>query len=88
MPFSKIPIPPTNILFFGIMPSLILCGISDLTTLPESVKGQIINSIIFTFFALIMIFYTSNILAPAYGFLIAQVTTPLVLDIIGISKNE
>ena len=88
MRLNRFSIPPNNLLFLGIMPSLILCGISDLSTLPESAKGQIISSILFVFFALIMIFYTSSVLAPAYGFLIAQVVTPLVLDIFGMSKNE
>ena len=65
--------PPINALLLGIMPSLIFCGIADFTTLPESVTGQIIHAILFGVFSVLMLFNSADILAPAYGFLLAQV---------------
>lgn len=80
-------IPFTNILFMGIMPSLILCGIADFSTLPESALGQGINAVIFAGFAVFMLYNSSNILMPVYGFLLAQVVSPLVIDMVG-AKDE
>ena len=79
--------PPINALLLGIMPSLILCGIADFTTLPESVSGQIIHAILFGVFSVLMLFNSADILAPAYGFLLAQVISPLIIDILGV-KHE
>lgn len=84
---SDFSIPFTNILFMGIMPSLLLCGIADYTTLPESALGQSINAFIFAGFAVFMLYNSSNILMPVYGFLLAQVVSPLVIDMLG-AKNE
>lgn len=80
-------IPFTNILFMGIMPSLLLCGIADYSTLPESALGQSINAFIFAGFAVFMLYNSSNILMPVYGFLLAQVVSPLVIDMLG-AKDE
>lgn len=80
-------IPFTNICFLGIMPSLFLCAIADITTLPKSVSGQIISALIFAGFAVLMIYKLPDILAPAYAFLLSQVFSPLIIDIIG-AKHE
>ncbi len=80
-------IPFSNLLFMGIMPSLLLCGAADFTTLPDSRVGQCINALIFSAFSVFILFNSSNILAPAYGFLIAQVLSPLIIDILGV-KHE
>lgn len=80
-------IPFTSILFMGIMPSLLLCGIADYSTLPESALGQSINAFIFAGFAVFMLYNSSNILMPVYGFLLAQVVSPLVIDMLG-AKDE
>ena len=76
-----------NPLILGIIPSLLLCGIADINTLPKSKAGQAINAVTFAVFSMLMYFYSNNILAPAYGFLLAQVFSPLLIDIIGV-KNE
>ncbi len=80
-------IPITNLLFLGIIPSLLLCGIVDHKTIPESIRGQIISAIIFAFFAVLIVFNSSEILAPAYALLLSQVFSPLVIDIVG-GENE
>ena len=80
-------IPFLNLLFMGIMPSLLLCGVADYTTLPESAFSQCINALVFSTFAVFILFNSSNVLAPAYGFLISQVVSPLIIDICGV-KNE
>lgn len=77
----------TNICILGIIPSLLLCGVADSTTLPKSVIGQVISAVIFAGFAVLMIYNLSDILAPAYAFLLSQVFSPLIIDIIGV-KNE
>ncbi len=76
-----------NPLILGIIPSLILCGIADIHTLPKSNTGQTISAVTFAIFTMLMYFYSNNILAPAYGFLLAQVFSPLIIDIVGV-KNE
>lgn len=81
-------ISPTNILFMGIIPSLLLCGISDIVTIPESIKEQIIYSFIFSFFAIIILYNSSNILAPTYAYLLMQIFSPLITDILKIKNNE
>ncbi|MBQ2592773.1 MAG: RnfABCDGE type electron transport complex subunit D [Candidatus Riflebacteria bacterium] len=80
-------IPFINLLFMGIMPSLLLCGTADFITLPESVAGQCINALVFSVFAVFILLNSSNILAPAYGFLISQVVSPLIIDVCGV-KHE
>ena len=80
-------IPFSNLLFMGIMPSLLLCGAADFTTLPESKLEQCIYAFIFSAFSVFILFNSSNILAPAYGFLIAQVVSPLIIDMLGV-KHE
>ena len=74
-------------MIFGIIPSLLLCGIADINTLPKTKTGQAINAIVFAIFSMLMYFYSNNILAPAYGFLLAQILSPLIIDTIGV-KNE
>jgi hypothetical protein len=84
---SEFNIPFTNILFMGILPSLLLCGVADFTSLPKSALGQGINAVIFSVFAVFMLYNSSNILMPVYGFLLAQVVSPLVIDMLG-AKDE
>ena len=84
---SEFSIPFTNLLVMGIIPSLLLCGIADYSTLPESALGQSINAFIFAGFAVFMLYNSSNILMPVYGFLLAQVVSPLVIDMLG-AKDE
>lgn len=80
-------IKPFCALFLGIMPSLILSGIADFTTLPQSWRGQILYGGLFGFFAALMMFYSPHILAPAYGLLLTQTIAPLLMDIAGL-KND
>ena len=80
-------ISPFGSLFLGIMPSLILAGIADFLTIPKSAGGQIVSAVFFGFFAVLMLFHSSDILAPAYGLLLSQVASPLFLDATGI-KDE
>lgn len=79
---NDLAMPPINALLLGIMPSLLLCCIADFTTLPESVSGQIIHAVLFSGFAVLMLFNSADILAPAYGLLFAQVVSPLIIDIL------
>ncbi len=79
-------IPPTNLLFLGILPSLLLSGVADATTISESIFGQTITAIVFAGFAVFITYNSSNILAPAYAFLLTQVFSPLIIDIFGKNK--
>ena len=83
---QNIDIPAINLLLLGIIPSLLFCGVADNTTIPESGTGQTIYAVIFAFFAVLMVFNSSSILAPAYAFLLSQIFSPLVIDIIGAKK--
>lgn len=75
-----------NVLSLGIVPSLLLCGIADFTTIPESKLGQSISAIIFSILVVIFFYNSSNILAPVYAFLIFQVVSPLIIDIVELKK--
>lgn len=74
-------IAPINAIFVGIIPSLLLCGVADYTSIPNGLRPQIVYGIVFGFFSVLMFFYSSEILAPAYGFLLMQVISPLAVDI-------
>lgn len=73
--------PGINPLLFGIIPSLILSAVADSKSLPKPFSGQVINASLFGFFSILFLFNSSNILAPAYGFLLAQILSPLAIDL-------
>ena len=75
-------IPPINVLLLGIMPSLILCAVSDFNTIPETHSRQVINAILFGAFTVFIALRSNEILAPCFGFLLTQIVSPLIEDIL------
>ena len=79
---ASLSISPLHPLFLGIIPTLLLLAVIDRHSLPADVPGQIISGLLFAFFALLFIFRSPDLLGPAYGLLLAQISAPLVTDLI------
>ncbi len=75
-------ISPLHPLFLGIIPALLLLAVIDRHSLPEDVPGQIISGLLFAFFALLFVFRSPDPLGPVYGLLLAQISAPLVTDLV------
>ena len=75
-------ISPLHPLFLGIIPALLLLAVIDRHSLPEDVPGQIISGLLFAFFALLFIFRSPDLLGPAYGLLLAQISAPFATDLV------
>lgn len=79
---ASLNISPLHPLFLGTIPTLLLLAIVDRHSLPEDVPGQIISGLLFAFFALLFVFRSPDPLGPVYGLLLAQISAPLVTDLV------
>ena len=75
-------ISPLHPLFLGIIPTLLLVAVIDRHSLPDDIPGQIVDGLLFAFFALLFVFRSPDLLGPAYGLLLAQIAAPLATDLI------
>ncbi len=69
-------------LLLGVVPGLLLVAVIDEVSLPEDWPGQIINALLFSVLGLVFILRSENLLGPVYALLLAQITSPLLTDLL------
>lgn len=80
--YASLNISPLHPLYLGIIPTLLLVAVVDRHSLPDDIPGQIISGLLFAFFALLFILRSPDLLGPAYGLLLAQISAPFATDLV------
>ncbi|MDD3148404.1 MAG: RnfABCDGE type electron transport complex subunit D [Candidatus Riflebacteria bacterium] len=80
--WSDLDISALHPLLLGIVPGLLLIAVFDEVSLPEDLVGQVISALLFSSLAIVFIFRSENLLGPVYALLLAQITAPLLTDLL------
>ena len=75
-------ISPWHPLLLGIIPAVLLAGVADCDSLPAGWAGQVLCGLLFAAFAVLFVFRSDNLLGPMFGLLLAQVISPLLIDLL------
>ncbi len=73
---------PWHPLLLGVVPAIMLIAVADADSLPRSWGGQVLCGLFSAAFAVLFIFRSDNLLGPIFSLLLAQVLSPLVIDLI------
>lgn len=73
-------------LIFGLVPLLLFVGICDNKSLENNKTEEFVSAFVFSVFAIMFTFKTENPFLPVFSYLLMQILTPLILDIINALK--
>lgn len=73
---------PLHPLLLGLIPVIALTAVADQHTLPQNFSQQMLSALFFSALAIVFTLWSVNPLAAVYAFLLAQVMSPLLFDLL------